>query len=194
MSMSLNFLIADKIFFRFGHSTSRTVAYGKYATVRLSNIIENPFLQTHRHIARDADNFIIHAEIFRMNDIGFPNPLSVNLNKSLKGSCRISLARFDLNRKNLRLRLTSVGDKEINFNVVSVLFFTVPCIEEEFVSISGQALRNRIFKDHSLVDGKIVVQNLLIQFALRDFGRSERMTDQKASVAHIAFDAGSVFV
>ena len=126
--------LADRLYIKVTQSKTAVQASSRTAV----------FLQTYCHIRRNTNYILFETKTTWMNDIALSDPCLILLPKAFQGLYGISLAGLNFNRIHFVFQLTVVGNKKIYFNIVSVLFSVVMCIEIQFVTVCRQHLSNGV--------------------------------------------------
>lgn len=113
-----------------------------------------PTLQANCHIGRDAKDVILDGQIARMDDIAFADPALVFLPEFQEGLCSIVGTGLDLDGIHLVLGLAVVGDDEVDFDIVALLFLVIMGVEEQAVPVGSQDLGNHVLIEHTLVQSQ----------------------------------------
>lgn len=129
-----------------------------------------------------------------MDDIRAADPSVKSLDKLIERFCGIALTRFHLDRIDLRLELAAVGDQKVDLDIVAVLFVIVSRVEEQRIAVADQLLRDRILKDHALIDCHVIMQDRLVQLTVSDLRLGKGVADQQPGIAHIALHISPVLV
>ena len=129
-----------------------------------------------------------------MNDIALSDPRLILLPKAFQGLYGISLAGLNFNRIHFVFQLTVVGNKKIYFNIVSVLFSVVMCIEIQLVTVCRQHLSNGVLVKHTLIHVQLVTEYLLVDLIFKQFVLIECVAYEQPSVTEITLYITSVFV
>ena len=82
-------------------------------------------LQTNRHIGRDTENIFLSRQVPGMDDIAFSDPAFILLPEAQQGLNRIVGAGFYFDGVHLILGFAVIGDDEVNFDIISLLFLVV---------------------------------------------------------------------
>lgn len=113
-----------------------------------------------------------------MNDISAADPAAESFDELIERFCRVALAGFHLDRIDLRLELAAVRDQEIDLDIIAVFFVIIPRVEKQRIAVADQLLRDRILKDHALVDCHVIMQDRLIQLTVSNLRLGEGVADQ----------------
>ena len=134
------------------------------------------------------------TQVLCMDDIRAADPSVKSLDKLIERFCGIALTRFHLDRIDLRLELAAVGDQKVDLDIVAVLFVIVSRVEEQRIAVADQLLRDRILKDHALIDCHVIMQDRLVQLTVSDLRLGKGVADQQPGIAHIALHISPVLV
>ena len=152
-------------------------------------------LEQIRHVTRKRDDPVgTNEEVLWVQDEGSPNPRLESIDEPRQGHVRVILRGLHLDGENLGFCLASIGQEEVDLDVVALLLLTVMGVEIKLMATCNEHLGDGVFVKHAFVDGQLSGEDGCVNFLRDQLVFVKGMGEEKPGIPHIAFHRRPGFV